>query len=166
MDPKLAKYWPFPLRLLLGIAFLYHGLPKLGGAGHASIVGLLHQIGMPAAGFLAWVVALVETLGGVALIIGAFVPIATALLIIDMLVAMFTHLPYGFNFINITGATPQGPQFGMPGAEVNLLYIAALLALFIGGPGPLSVDETVFHGFRSFVDRLRHGPPGALPHRP
>ena len=34
-----------------------------------------------------------------------------------------------------------GPQFGMPGYEVNLLYIAGLLALFLRGPTHLSVDQ-------------------------
>jgi putative oxidoreductase len=141
MDTKLRAYWPLPLRLLLGIAFLYHGIPKL-GAGHAGFEGMLRGLGMPAPGLAAWVGTLVEVLGGLALIAGAFVSIAATLLIIEMLVAMFTvHLPHGFNFVNITGMTPQGPVFGLPGAEVNLLYIAALLALLIGGAGPLSVDE-------------------------
>jgi putative oxidoreductase len=141
METRFRAYWPLPLRLLLGIAFLYHGIPKL-GAGHAQFEGMVRSIGIPAPGLAAWIATLVEVLGGVALIVGAFVSIASALLIVEMLVAMFTvHLPHGFSFVNITGMTPQGPTFGLPGAEVNLLYIAALLALFIGGPGPLSVDE-------------------------
>ena len=72
---------------------------------------------------------------------GAFVAVAAVVLIVDMLVAMFTvHAPHGFNFINITGMGKQGPVFGMPGAEVNLLYIAGLLALVIAGTGAWSVD--------------------------
>ncbi len=51
-----------------------------------------------------------------------------------------TNLPHGFNFINITGMDKQGPVFGMPGAEVNLLYIAGLLPLVIGGAGAWSLD--------------------------
>lgn len=165
MNPKLTTYWPIPLRVLLGIGFLVHGVPKLGGAGHASFVGMLQQLGYPAPGFLAWVATLVECLGGVALIAGAFVPVAVVLLVIEMLVAMFTvHLPHGFSFVNVTGMTPQGPQFGMPGVEVNLLYIAGLLSLLIGGAGPLSVDEKVFHGFRTLVDRIRHKPSPPQPH--
>src|SRR6266511_1446114 len=67
------------------------------------------------------------------------------LLGIGMLVALFTvHLSQGFSFIHIKGMTPEGtPQFGMPGIEVNLLYLAGLIALLIGGSGPLSVDERV-----------------------
>jgi putative oxidoreductase len=144
MEKSIDRYWPMPLRILLGIAFLYHGLPKL-GAGHAGFTGMLRQMGLPAPDILAWLVGLLEVVGGIALIVGAFVSIFTVLLVLEMLVAMFTvHLPHGFSFINIVGSTPQGPQFGMPGVEGNLLYIAGLLALLLGGPGPLSVDERVW----------------------
>jgi len=34
-----------------------------------------------------------------------------------------------------------GAHFGQPGYETDLLYIAGLIALCIGGAGPLSVDE-------------------------
>jgi putative oxidoreductase len=37
--------------------------------------------------------------------------------------------------------TAEGPQFGPPGYEINLLYIAGLLALILGGAGPLSIDR-------------------------
>jgi putative oxidoreductase len=89
----------------------------------------------------AWLVGFAEVVGGVALIAGAFVAIVSVVLIVDMMVAMFTvHLPHGFNFINITGMGKDGPVFGMPGAEVNLLYIAGLVALWIGGAGRWSID--------------------------
>ena len=58
-----------------------------------------------------------------------------------MLVAMLTlHLRYGFRSINTIGLTADGPQFGPPGYEVNLLYIAGLLALILAGAGRLSID--------------------------
>jgi putative oxidoreductase len=144
MEGKLRTYWPLPLRVLLGIGFMVHGAPKLFSAsGHAGFVAMLQQIGIPLPGPMAWVVGLVEFFGGIALVIGFFAAEAAVLLAIDMLVAMFkVHVAAGFSFLNVTGTTPEGaPQFGMPGAEVNLLYLAGLLALLIGGPGPLSVDE-------------------------
>jgi putative oxidoreductase len=55
--------------------------------------------------------------------------------------AVTVHLASGFNFINITGMGEQGPIFGMPGVEVNLLYVAALLTLLLSGPGALSVGR-------------------------
>jgi len=60
----------------------------------------------------------------------------------SMLVAMFTvHVRYGFSAINTIGLTKDGPVFGPPGYEVSLLYIAGLLVLVLGVPGPLSVDR-------------------------
>ncbi len=104
--------------------------------------GMLEGIGVPAAGLMAWAVGIVELLGGLAIIAGAFVPVAAALLIINMLVALFmVALPNGFNFMNITGMAEAGPQFGMPGYEVPLLYLAVLLALLLRGPTHMSMDQ-------------------------
>lgn len=131
------------LRFIIGFGFLYHGTPKLfSSAGHEGFVGMLQMIEVPAAGLTAWLVGIVEVAGGMMLIAGAWVALAAVPLIVNMLVAMFTvHLPNGFNFMNITGMTEAGPQFGMPGAEVNLLYIAGLVTLALGGAGVFSVDE-------------------------
>ncbi len=145
MTNALSKWAPLPLRLIIGFGFVYHGFPKLFSAGgHDMFVGMLQSIGVPAAEMMAWAVGSVELLGGIALIAGAFVSTASIPLIIDMLVAMFSvHLSNGFNFMHITGMTDAGPVFGMPGYEVNLLYIAGLLALFLRGPSHLSVDEAL-----------------------
>lgn len=143
MGDAWRDWAPLPLRLVLGFGMAYHGLPKLfTGEGHAGIAGMLAGLGIPLPGVTAWVVALVEFFGGLALLAGAFVSIASVLLIVDMLVAMFkVHLPHGFNFMNITGMTEGGPVFGMPGYEVNLLYIAGMLALVLGGAGKYSVER-------------------------
>ena len=54
---------------------------------------------------------------------------------------MFTvHLPYGFSSIKLEAVTAAGPQFGPPGYETNLLYLACLVALVLGGSGPLAID--------------------------
>ncbi len=138
------KSWtPLPLRLVLGVAFLYHGSPKLFSFdAHTQLVGMLQGIGIPVPGLTAWAVGLVELLGGVSLLLGAFTTLFASLLTIEMFVALITvHLQYGFNFINVTGMTPQGPVFGMPGYEVNLLYLAGLAALLIGGPGAGAIDR-------------------------
>src|SRR5919205_61113 len=134
---------PLPLRLIIGFGMIYHGWPKLFNAQqHAGFAGNLQGMGFPAPGALAWLVGLLEVFGGLALILGALVTIVSVLFIIEMLVAMFmVHLPNGFNFIHITGMSPQGPTFGMPGYEVNLLYIAGLLSLAISGAGAFSLDE-------------------------
>ena len=134
---------PLPLRLILGFGFLYHGVPKLlVPAEHEMFLGMLQGIGVPAAGLMAWVIGILEVASGLALIAGAFTIIAAALMAVNMLVALITvHLPVGFNFMNITGMTEAGPSFGMPGYEVNLLYIGGLVALMLTGAGKLSVDN-------------------------
>ena len=134
---------PIPLRLVLGIGFLYHGVPLVLSAGaHARFVAMLQGLGVPAPGVSAWVVGLVEFLGAIGFLAGAFVTVFAVLNIVVMLVAMVTvHLDNGFSFIHIVATTPAGPVFGMPGYEPNLLYLAALTALWIGGPGAASVDR-------------------------
>ena len=143
MKDSFSKFAQLPLRLIFGIGFVYHGFPKLfSSEGHTMFLGMLQQIGVPAADLMSWAVGVLEFLGGLALIVGALVKITSVLLAINMFVALLTvHLPNGFSFMNITAMTESGPQFGMPGYEVNLLYIAGLLALVLAGAGSYSLDE-------------------------
>jgi putative oxidoreductase len=142
MKKEWAGYAPVVLRVMLAIGFLYHGLPKFGGAGHQQFEGGLAAMGFPAPALLSWVATIVEVGGGLLLIAGAFTTVVGLVLILHMLIAMFkVHFAQGFNFMHVTGMTPQGMQFGMPGYEVNLLYIAMLLALVLSGAGKWSVDE-------------------------
>jgi putative oxidoreductase len=136
------RQWaPLPLRLMIGYGFMAHGWAKL-SRGPAGFTRLLEQIGAPLPEATAWVSTLIEILGGLATLAGALVAAVSVPLIVMMLVAMFTvHLRYGFSAINTIGLTADGPQFGPPGYEVNLLYIAGLLALILGGAGPLSIDR-------------------------
>jgi putative oxidoreductase len=143
-NESLWREWaPLPLRLVIGFGFMAHGWAKL-SRGPAEFAKLLEQIHAPAPEATAWVSTLLEILGGLAILAGAFVAIASVPLIVMMVVAMFTvHLRYGFSAINTIGLTADGPQFGPPGYEVNLLYIAGLLALIAGGAGPLSIDRVL-----------------------
>jgi putative oxidoreductase len=136
------RQWaPLPLRLVMGYGFITHGWAKL-SRGPAGFAKLLEQIGAPLPELTAWVSTLIEILGGLAILAGAFVAVVSVPLIVMMLVAMFTvHLRYGFSAINTIGLTADGPQFGPPGYEVNLLYIAGLLALILGGAGAFSMDR-------------------------
>ena len=136
-----GQWAPLPIRLVIGYGFIAHGWAKL-SRGPAGFARLLDQIGAPLPELTAWVSVFVEILGGLAILVGAFVAVVSVPLIVMMLVAMFTvHLRYGFSAINTIGLTADGPQFGPPGYEVNLLYIAGLLALILGGAGPFSIDR-------------------------
>jgi putative oxidoreductase len=139
-EGRWRSWAPLPLRLVIGYGFMAHGWAKL-SRGPAGFARLLEQIGAPLPEATAWASTLIEILGGLAILAGAFVAAVSIPLIVMMLVAMFTvHLRYGFSAINTIGLTADGPQFGPPGIEVNLLYVASLLALILQGAGPLSID--------------------------
>ena len=134
------RWIPVPLRIILGVGFMVHGWAKL-SRGPAAFAELLKQAHMPLPLANAWLVTLLEIFGGLALLLGAFVAIVSVPLILSMLGAMFTvNIKYGFSAVNTIGLTPEGPKFGPPGYEINLLYIAGLVALILGGAGPLSID--------------------------
>ena len=136
-----CRWVPAPLRLVIGFGFMAHGWAKL-SRGPSGFAKLLTQIGAPLPELTAWVSTFVELLGGLAIFVGAFVEFVSIPLIVMMLVAMFTvHLKYGFSSVNTIGLTEDGPRFGPPGYEINLLYIAGLLALILGGAGTCSVDR-------------------------
>lgn len=141
-NKRVGSLWAsLPLRLILGYGFMAHGWAKW-SRGPEGFGKLLHQIGVPVPGFTARMVTFLELFGGLAILVGAFVAVVSIPLIISMLAALFkVHLRYGFSAINTIGLTPSGPVFGPPGYEVNLLYMAGLLALVLSGPAPLSFDR-------------------------
>jgi putative oxidoreductase len=137
----IAAWWAVPLRAIVGYGFIAHGLAKL-SRGPSGFAGTLDVLGVPFPEVMAWATILVELIGGLAVLIGAFVSVAGIPLAAVLLVAMFTvHLPYGFSSIKLVAVGDAGPQFGPPGYEVALLYLASLAALAVGGSGPLSIDR-------------------------
>src|SRR5215471_2162880 len=133
--------WPLvPVRLIVGFGFMQHGFAKL-AKGPDAFANILQAMGVPQPHFMAWSTILVEILGGLAVILGAFVTLASLPMAAVLLVAMFTvHLPYGFSSIKLQAVTAAGAQFGPPGFETDLLYLACLAALVLGGAGPLAID--------------------------
>ena len=94
--------------------------------------------------FLGWATIVIEVIGGLLILLGAFVPLASLPMIVVLLVAIFTvHLPNGFSSIKLVAYDGSGAHFGQPGYETDLLYLAALLALCFGGAGPFSLDGYV-----------------------
>lgn len=137
---KIGHWAAVPLRLIVGYGFMVHGYAKL-AHGPAHFVAALHALGVPAPEIMGWATILVELVGGLAVLIGAFVPLVSMPLATVMIVAALTvHLPYGFSSIKLQAVTAAGAQFGPPGYEVDLLYLACLITLALGGPGPLAVD--------------------------
>lgn len=142
---KIYDSWaPFILRIIVGIGFFAHGYAKL-SKGPEGFIKLLHQAGVPAPELMAWLAIISEVAGGVALIAGAFVSIVSIPLIITMLIALFTvQYKYGYSSIKTIGLDANGPKFGPPGYEINLLYIGALIMLIFAGAGKLSIDSLIF----------------------
>jgi putative oxidoreductase len=97
---------------------------------------------MPFPDLFGWATIIVEMVGGLLILLGAFVPLATVPMALVLLVATFTvHLPNGFSSIKLQSYDSAGAHFGQPGYETDLLYLAGLVALSIGGAGPLSLDR-------------------------
>jgi uncharacterized membrane protein YphA (DoxX/SURF4 family) len=112
-------------------------------------------MGVPDPHFMARLTILTELVGGFAAILGAFLAIVSPPMAAVLLVAMLTvHLPYGFSSIRLLAITEAGPQFGPPGYEVDLLYIACLAALVMGGSGPFAIDRLICDAFRP-TNRIR-----------
>ncbi len=116
------------LRLGVGIVFLVHGIQKLMGI--AMVSGFFGQLGIPVPMFFAWVVALVETVGGVALILGFGARYAGLLLSVVMAVAVFiVHWSKGFS------ASAGGYEYAF------VLLMASLTFLFAGSGNKLSLEK-------------------------
>jgi len=136
----LRRWSVMPLRAIVGYGFMAHGYAKvMNGPDH--FAASLHALGVPASRLMAWLTIGFELLGGLAILIGAWIPFVSVPLAVILFVAAITvHLPYGFSSIKLRAVTAAGPQFGPPGYETNLLYLAALVALVAGGSGPLAID--------------------------
>src|SRR5262249_16107935 len=138
---SMARWASLPLRSIVGFGFMQHGFAKLARRLYA-FATILHALGVPPPHLMARFTILIELLGGLAVILGAFVTFVSLPMAALLVVAIFTvHLPYGFSSIKLLAVTPAGAQFGPVGYECNLLYLACLVALVIGGSGPLSFDD-------------------------
>ena len=131
------------MRVIVGYGFMAHGYAKV-ARGPDQFAAVLHALSVPAPQVMAWTTIAVELLGGLAVLVGALVPLVSVPMAGVLLVAMFkVHLAYGFSSIKLLSVTEVGPQFGRPGYEVNLLYLACLATLVLGGAGPWSVDGVI-----------------------
>ncbi|WP_226011350.1 DoxX family protein [Halomicrobium salinisoli] len=135
------------LRGGVALVLLLHSLARFGIGPYdpmpvSGFAGFLGSMGVPAPGLTAWVVTLVELVGGVLILVGLFTRAAAALAAVVMLVALaLVHLP-------------QGLAADGTAIERTLLMALASLALVVRGAGPLSIEEGVLGYERSAGARL------------
>jgi len=152
----LSRWAPLPLRLIVGFGLMMHGYAKL-SRGPESFALVLQTIGVPMPTILAWMTTLVELIGGFAILVGSFVPIASLPIAIVLLTALFTiHLPYGFFSVKLVEVTQSGTKFGPVGYEIILLYLAGLAALALGGAGPFSIDQWRSQRNANLIEAPKH----------
>lgn len=121
---RALLFGPLPIRVMAGISFMAHGYPKLTDiAGTQQFFG---NIGLPAE--MAVLIGLLEFIGGLTLLLGLLTRISSALLIGDMIGAIFlVKISRGF----------------VGGAELDLLLLAMAASLLITGPGRVSIEWDV-----------------------
>jgi putative oxidoreductase len=118
---KLFAYGPFPIRILAGITFIIHGLPKLLNIAGSEV--FFGKMGLPPD--LAMLIGLLEVIGGFALIVGILTRIASIFFIIEMIGAtIVAKLSKGF----------------VGGYEFDLLLMSISISLLLTGPGRASIE--------------------------
>jgi len=119
-ENKLHDIAHLGLRLALGVIFIAHGVAKF----NPGFTGFLSSIGIPAE--MQIPIALAETVPGILLIVGVLSRLASSLLSIVMLGAIF-HVKHAENLM------------GQGGYEIDLILLAANLVIIVAGPGRVSV---------------------------
>lgn len=115
------------LRVVTGFLFFYHGYTKVFVMGMDNVVGFFSNVGIPAAGIMAYLVAYGELLGGIALMIGFLTHWVSKINILIMLGAIFfVHFSKGYG--------NEG------GYEYQLLILAVSVFFMVFGPGKYSID--------------------------
>jgi putative oxidoreductase len=110
--PAPAGWYALPLRLIIGFGFMQYGYAKL-ARGPDDFISVLHAMGLPAPSVLGWATIIVELIGGLMILAGALIPLATVPMAIVLLVAIFTvHLPNGFSSIKLQSFDATGAHFG------------------------------------------------------
>lgn len=122
---KYHDYAPLLLRIGVGLIFIVAGYGKLTGI--EGTISFFGNIGIPMAGVMAWVVAIVEFVGGIMVLAGFRMSYANILLAIIMLVAILT--------------TKLDSENVFRAMRLDLMLMLANLALLTLGSGKLSVDE-------------------------
>lgn len=134
----LSAWVPLPLHLTVDYGFLYHG-PAKAGRGLDAFPALVAALNVPFPKLADLAPIGVAIGGGLLVRADALVPVPATIVLLP---AMFTiHWQCDYSTMRLPAITPVDAQFGPPGHETNLLYLAGLAALVMSGPGLFSVDR-------------------------
>jgi putative oxidoreductase len=134
------------LRVVLGVVMIAHGWQKMAGGGLSGTGEAFAGMGMPAAGVTGPLVALLELVGGVAVLLGLLTPLVAGLYALTMLGAVtLVHAPNGF-------FASDG------GVELTLVLLATSLYLAVAGAGRASLDSVLARVLPERPARLLRAP--------
>lgn len=125
------------LRVVLGVIMMGHGYPKVFGGLHQH-VQLVSSLGLP--GWLAYLSAAAEFLGGILVILGLFTRCAALAIAIDLTVV-------------ITKVHWKNGLLGNGGYQLPLALAAIAFSLIFSGAGPMALDAIRSGGGRSTKSR-------------
>jgi putative oxidoreductase len=126
--PALTDFALLLSRVALGVILLAHGWQKFNEWTLDGTAAAFADMGIPAATAAATFTTFVEMIGGAALILGAFTPVAALLNIADLLGAL------------VLVHASNGVFVGDNGYELVLALAAGLLVIAALGAGKFSVD--------------------------
>ena len=132
---SLQPLGPLMARIGVGVVMILHGWSKYqsGADGWVSGKMLGQMAGLPAEPALAWLVMLVELVGGALILLGLLTRISSVLVAIVMIVALVTVK--GFAFL-----TPEGQVWA---GNIDWVILFTALTLAFIGPGAISVDKVL-----------------------
>jgi putative oxidoreductase len=130
------------LRLGVGTTMAWHGWQKFDG-GVANFAAFVESVGLPAPTVLAWIVSILEFVGGGMIVAGLLTRIPAALITLQMIGTAFyvkaSQLSTGF-------IAAEGVGF-----ELDIVLLVGAFAIAVLGPGAISLDRAL--GFEGAASR-------------
>lgn len=139
---EISLYGPLSIRILAGITFIAHGIPKL--VDPAMTQGFFGNIGLPPE--MAIPIGVLEVVGGFALLVGILTRIASILFVIEMICVTF--------MVKISEGL-------VGGFELELLLMSISVSLLLTGPGRISIEYDIlrrelFPRGRDLIVQVKH----------
>jgi putative oxidoreductase len=133
MNNSSSSFTPLAGRILMSVVFLVSGFFKMGG--YSQMVAYSTAKGVPLAGVAVACAAVLELVGGLAILVGFQTRIAAWLLFLYL-------IPTTFYFHNFWAMQGMEQQDNMIHLLKNVAIMGGLVILAANGAGPYSVDHS------------------------